>query len=103
MQFLGALRRAIHHAGMPVVGFVPHEVPVMTDRRLLRRYLSLVRHADELFDECCRPAAEAAPVPAEAAALLDDLAASLGPILQSMPEATPDPEDMRRQLAGWVH
>jgi len=105
MQFLGLRRRASDHPSIPVVGFQPLEVPAMTDRRLLRRYLALVRHADELFDEYSAsddPAA-AAPAPAEAAVLLDELTASLAPIVESMAEPAPDPEELRRQLAGWVH
>ena len=75
----------------------------MTDRRLLRRYLALVRHADELFDECGEAEPATAPVPAEAVALLDDLTVSLEPVVRAMPEPALDPEDVRRQLAGWVH
>ncbi|HMN66126.1 MAG TPA: hypothetical protein PKB08_14065 [Burkholderiaceae bacterium] len=75
----------------------------MTDRRLLRRYLALVRHADELFDECGETAPATVPVPAEAVALLDDLAATLEPVVRAMPEPAFDPEEVRRQLAGWVH
>ena len=75
----------------------------MTDRRLLRRYLALVRHADELFDECSESEPATVPVPAEAVALLDDLAVSLEPVVRAMPEAALDPEEVRRQLAGWVH
>jgi hypothetical protein len=75
----------------------------MTDRRLLRRYLALVRHADELFDECSETAPATVPVPAEAVALLDDLAATLEPVVRAMPEPAFDPEEVRRQLAGWVH
>ncbi|MFO1300323.1 MAG: hypothetical protein U1F17_08075 [Burkholderiaceae bacterium] len=75
----------------------------MTDRRLLRRYLALVRHADELFDECEESETATVPVPAEAVALLDDLAASLEPVVRAMPEPAFDPEEVRRHLAGWVH
>ncbi len=75
----------------------------MTDRRLLRRYLALVRHADEILDECGAEVACAAPAPAEAVAVLDDLASSLTPIVEAMPEAAPDPIDLHRRLAGWVH
>lgn len=77
----------------------------MTDRRLLRRYLALVRHADEPFDECRASGgpAVAAPPAAKAVAPLDELIDSLGPIVESMAGPAPDPEEVRRQLAGWVH
>ncbi len=77
----------------------------MTDRRLLRRYLALVRHADEPFDQCRAsggPAAAASPA-AEVVAPLDELIDSLGPIVESMAGPAPDPGELRRQLAGWVH
>lgn len=104
-QFLGAWRRPLDHASIPVVGFQLIEVPAMTDRRLLRRYLALVRYAEELSDDCSAsddPAA-AVPPPAEAVAPLDELIDSLGPIVESMAGPAPDPGELRRQLAGWVH
>jgi len=73
----------------------------MTDRRLLRRYLALVRHTEELLDECA--AADPMPAPAEAVALLEELAQALAPIVDQLPEQRPDPEELRRMLAGWVH
>ena len=73
----------------------------MTDRRLLRRYLALVRHTEELLDECA--AADPVPAPAEAVALLDELAQALKPVVEQFPEQRPDPEELRRTLAGWVH
>ncbi|RPH67148.1 MAG: hypothetical protein EHM83_02235 [Burkholderiales bacterium] len=73
----------------------------MTDRRLLRRYLALVRHAEELLEECC--AGDPGPAPAEAVALLDDLVQALAPVVDALPDPALDPEEVRRQLAGWVH
>lgn len=88
---------------MPNVGFVPCEVSVMTDHRLLRRYQAIVRNADELLDELGDGAVTADPAPAEAIALLDELSASLEPSVRMMADTAPDPGEVLRQLAGWVH
>jgi len=102
-QFLDTRNREPDDRSIPPTGFAPRKVPAMTDRRLLRRYLALVRHADELLDECSAAAAAMTPAPAEAVAVLDDPAASPGPIVRATPDAAPDPGEVRRQLAGWVH
>lgn len=73
----------------------------MTDRRLLRRYLALVRHTAELLEECAT--ADPAPAPAEAVALLEELTQALEPVVEQLPAQRLDPEELRRTLAGWVH
>ncbi|MBN9425612.1 MAG: hypothetical protein J0H09_03800 [Burkholderiales bacterium] len=73
----------------------------MTDRRLLRRYLALVRHADDLLAD--RLSLVDAPAPAEAVALLEDLTVQITPVVARMPARVADPEEVRRELAGWVH
>lgn len=73
----------------------------MTDRRLLRRYLALVRHIDELLEESACD--DYMPAPAEAVAVLDDMTRMLAPIVEKLPATTVNPEELRRQLAGWVH
>lgn len=73
----------------------------MADRRLLRRYLSLVREAEDSLDE--DTSAEATPVPAEAVAFLDGLSEALSPIAPLLPDPLADPGEVRRVLAGWVH
>ncbi len=75
----------------------------MNDPRLLRRYLSLVRRAEDVLDECEAAAATAAPVPAEAADLLENLVDALAPVASGLQPSAPDPEEVRRQLAGWIH
>ncbi|MGD9944394.1 MAG: hypothetical protein AB7L76_23465 [Burkholderiaceae bacterium] len=79
----------------------PFPTVPMTDRRLLRRYLALVRHADDMLAE--RLAVIDAPAPAEAVALLEDLAVQLVPAVAAMPARVVDAEEVRRELAGWVH
>lgn len=86
---------------MPSIGDPPERPRAMTDRRLLRRYLALVRHVDELLEETGRE--ELMPAPAEAVAMLDDLTYVLAPIVEKLPRTTVSPEELRCQLAGWVH
>ena len=74
----------------------------MTDRRLLRRYLALVRHAEDLLEaslgEC------SGPPPAEAVAILEEFVAELEPALRRVRvEPGLEPRDLRLELAGWVH
>ena len=73
----------------------------MTDRRLLRRYLALLQHAEEMLTESS--AAEAVPVPPEAEALLDELTMALAPIVSQFSGNKADPDEVRRLVAGWVH
>ncbi|MCO5101158.1 MAG: hypothetical protein M9885_09720 [Burkholderiaceae bacterium] len=73
----------------------------MDDRRTLRRYLSLVRHAEDALAISLQ--APEAPAPAEAVAALDDLVCETEPAVAQMGADAADPEEIRRLLAGWVH
>jgi len=73
----------------------------MDDRRTLRRYLALVRHAEDALAMSLQ--APEAPAPAEAAAALDDLVRENEPAVAQTGTGAADPEEIRRLLAGWVH
>ncbi len=73
----------------------------MNDRRVLRRYLALVHHAEELLETSLE--GPASPAPAEAVSALEELVAALTPAVARMREQAPDQGDIRRLLAGWVH
>ncbi len=69
----------------------------MIGRRLLRRHLARVQHADAMFAD------SAAALPARPEVLPDELTLALAPIVSQFSGAAPDPEDVRRLVAGWVH
>ena len=73
----------------------------MDDRRRLRRYLALMHHAEDALELSLQ--APEVPVPAEAVAALDDLVHCAEPGVERMRSEPPDPEEIRRLLAGWVH
>ena len=74
----------------------------MTDRRLLRRYLALVRHAQDLLEASY--GGPASPAPAEAVTVIEELVAALEPArLGRTAEQTPRPSEIRLELAGWIH
>jgi len=75
--------------------------PAMNDRRLLRRYLALVHHAEDLLEQSLGDAT--CPAPAEAVAVIEDLVVALEPTLGKMPVHSPQPQDVRLTLAGWTH
>jgi hypothetical protein len=73
----------------------------MTDRRLLRRYLALVHHAEDLLEQSLGDAT--CPAPAEAVAVIEELVITLEPTVGRMPAHSPQPQDIRLTLAGWTH
>lgn len=73
----------------------------MNDRRMLRRYLVMVSHAEEVLEASFGD--DAVPPPAEAIAVIEDLVLALGPVVRRMPAAAPRPQDIAESLAGWVH
>lgn len=73
----------------------------MNDRRMLRRYLVMVSHAEEVLEASFGE--EATPPPAEAVALIEDLVSALDPAIRRMPAAAPRPQEIAETLAGWVH
>jgi hypothetical protein len=70
---------------------------------MLRRYLMLTLHAEDLLHASLGDPTP--PAPAEAVAVLDDLIVRLEPIVRTMPAATrqPRPLDIAETVAGWVH
>lgn len=73
----------------------------MNDRRVLRRYLALVHHAEDVLEESLH--APEMPAPAEAAAELDELIGRLEPSVSRMQAMAPEASDILQQFAGWVH
>jgi len=73
----------------------------MNDRRMLRRYLIMVSHAEEVLEASFGN--DVAPPPAEAIAVLEDLVSVLEPAVRRMPGAAPRPQEIAETLAGWVH
>lgn len=73
----------------------------MNDRRMLRRYLVMVSHAEEVLEASFGN--DAVPPPAEAIAVIEDLVLALGSVVRRMPAAAPRPQDIAESLAGWVH
>lgn len=73
----------------------------MPHRRLLRRYLALVHHAEAVLEASLGEAR--GPAPAEAVAVIEDLVVELRPQVGRMQARLPEPADIRTQLAGWVH
>lgn len=80
---------------------VHHRVAQMNDRRVLRRYLALVHHAEDLLDDSLR--VPETPPAAEAAAELESLVENVAPAIARMTTTPPEPGDIREQFAGWVH
>jgi len=75
--------------------------PAMNDRRMLRRYLALVRHAEDRLEASLGD--DVAPPPAEAIVVIEDLVESLEPLARKMQAEAPRVKDVRETLAGWVH
>lgn len=73
----------------------------MNDRRMLRRYLVMVSHAEEVLEASF--GSDAVPPPAEAIALIEDLVTVLAPAARPPSAATPRPQEITESLAGWVH
>ena len=92
----------------------------MNDRRTLHRYLTLVRHAEDLLREpphgpalAGAAASDALPLDgtatdiatAEAVATLEALLDELDPVIREMPAANHQPraQDIAEIVAGWVY
>lgn len=73
----------------------------MNDRRLLRRYLALVHHAEYLLEQSLGDTT--CPAPAEAVAVIEELVSALEPTVGNMAVHPPQPQDIRLTLAGWTH
>jgi len=73
----------------------------MPHRRLLRRYLALVHHAETLLEASVGEVT--VPVPAEAVVVIEDLVVRMKPAVGRMQTRSPEPADIRAELAGWVH